>query len=198
LQSDLKAGGAAAQLSLHTEMAALRNAQLILTVTSSLKAVVEPEHLQTGSVICDVARPRDVSARVSAHRNDVLVIDGGMVKVPGPVDFHFDFGLPSGKAYACMAETMALALEGRYENFSLGKQITRAKVEEIAEIAGRHGFELTGFRSFERPIPPEQIERVRACAHHLRKGSRSASPGQITPTLGPSRSVPMSQGGHYG
>ncbi len=154
-----------ANLKVSTRMELLRDAQLILTVTSALHAVIEPEHLLPGSVVCDVARPRDVSARVAAMREDILVIDGGMVEVPGPVDFHFDFGFPPGKAYACMAETMALTLEGRFENYTLGKQITRAQVDEITAIADRHGFRLSGFRSFERPVTEEQIESVRQKAH---------------------------------
>jgi fatty aldehyde-generating acyl-ACP reductase len=152
---------ARANLKISTRMDLLRDAQLILTVTSALHAVIEPEHLLPGSVVCDVARPRDVSARVAAMRQDILVIDGGMVEVPGPVDFHFDFGFPPGKAYACMAETMALALEGRFEDYTLGKQITRAQVDEITAIADRHGFRLSGFRSFESPVTEEQIESVR-------------------------------------
>ncbi|HRF93732.1 MAG TPA: hypothetical protein PLZ51_00995, partial [Aggregatilineales bacterium] len=83
---------------------------------SAVHAVIEPRHLKPGAVVCDVARPRDVSRLVADQRDDVLVIEGGMVEVPGDVDFHFDFGFPEGKAYACMAETMALALEGRYED----------------------------------------------------------------------------------
>jgi predicted amino acid dehydrogenase len=150
-----------AELKVSTRMEVLRDAQLILTVTSALHAVIEPEHLLPGSVVCDVARPRDVSVRVAAMREDILVIDGGMVEVPGPVDFHFDFGFPPGKAYACMAETMALALEGRFEDYTLGKRITRAQVDEITAIADRHGFRLSGFRSFERPVTEEQIEHVR-------------------------------------
>jgi len=152
---------ARADLKVSTSMDVLRDVQLILTVTSALHAVIEPEHLLPGSVVCDVARPRDVSVRVAAMREDVLVIDGGMVEVPGPVDFHFDFGFPPGKAYACMAETMALALEGRFEDYTLGKRITRAQVDEITAIAYRHGFRLSGFRSFERPVTEEQIEHVR-------------------------------------
>jgi hypothetical protein len=84
-----------------------------------------------------------------------------MVDVPGPVNFHFNFGFPPGKAYACMAETMALALEGRLEDYTLGKDITRARVEEITAIAKKHGFRLSGFRSFEREVTSEKIETVR-------------------------------------
>jgi fatty aldehyde-generating acyl-ACP reductase len=157
-------GSANADVHYSTHMDVLIQAQLVITATSSLSAIIKPEHLQPGSVICDVARPRDVSAHVAASRPDVLVIDGGMVEVPGEVDFNFDFGFPPGKAYACMAETMALALEGRFEDYTLGKNITRLRVEEITEIAGRHGFRLGGFRSFDRVVTQEQIEKVRYLA----------------------------------
>ncbi|HKI52725.1 MAG TPA: hypothetical protein VJ987_01270, partial [Anaerolineales bacterium] len=152
---------ARAELIVSTTMDVLANAQLILTVTSAVHDVIRPEFLQPGSVVCDVARPRDVSAMVTASRDDILVIDGGMVDVPGPVDFHFNFGFPQGKVYACMAETIALTLEGRFEDYTLGKHISRERVEEIGLIAKKHGFRLSGFRSFEREVTPQQIEEVR-------------------------------------
>ena len=159
---------ARSELIVSTKMDVLKDAQLILTVTSAIHDVIQPEHLQPGSVICDVARPRDVSAMVARVRDDILVIDGGMVDVPGPVNFHFNFGFPPGKAYACMAETIALALEGRFEDYTLGKHLTRARVEEIDAIAKRHGFHLSGFRSFEREVTFEQIEVVRRNAKRAR------------------------------
>jgi len=152
---------ARAELIVSTDMSVLSDAQLILTVTSAVHDVIRPEHLQPGSVVCDVARPRDVSAMVAASRDDILVIDGGMVDVPGPVDFHFNFGFPPGKVYACMAETIALTLEGRLEDYTLGKHITRERVDEIGSIARKHGFRLSGFRSFEREVTPQKIEEVR-------------------------------------
>ncbi len=152
-----------------TSMDSLAEADLILTVTSAIHDVIRPEHLKPGSVVCDVARPRDVSAMVARVRNDILVIDGGMVDVPGPVDFHFNFGFPPGKAYACMAETIALALEGRFEDYTLGKEITRERVEEITAMAHRHGFRLSGFRSFEKEVTQEQIEAVRRNAKLSRR-----------------------------
>ena len=168
LRDRLKARAAPAELIVSTKMDVLADAQLILTVTSAIHDVVRPEHLLPGSVICDVARPRDVSAMVAAARDDILVIDGGMVDIPGPVDFHFNFGFPPGKAYACMAETIALALEARFEDYTLGKHLTRERVEEIDAIARRHGFRLSGFRSFEREVTLEQIDTVRRNARKAR------------------------------
>jgi fatty aldehyde-generating acyl-ACP reductase len=161
LKSDLVSRGTASRISLSTDMADLRNAQLILAVTSSTGAVIQPEHIAPGAVVCDVARPRDVAAQVRNARQDVLVIDGGIVEVPGKVDFHFNFGLPPTNAFACMAETMALALEGRFEDYSIGKEIELERVKEISGIARKHGFRLNGFRSFEQPVTEEQIGRIR-------------------------------------
>lgn len=157
-----------AQVSASTDIKSIYDADLIITVTNSIEAIIEPQHLKPGAVICDVARPRDVSIQVYESRDDVLVIEGGMVEVPGPVDFHFDFGFPPGKAFACMAETIALALEGRYEDYTIGKYVEIERVREIAEIATRHGFKLSGFRSFEKAVTQEQIDRVREKAEKNR------------------------------
>lgn len=152
-----------------TDLRAMHEADLILSVSSAVGSIIEPEYLRPGAVVCDVARPRDVSRRVAAMRQDVLVIEGGMVDVPGPVDFHFDFGFPPGKAYACMAETMALALDGRVEDYTLGKHIELSRVREIEGIAVKHGFKLSGLRSFERVVTDEHIAAVRERAHESRR-----------------------------
>jgi len=170
LRDRLKAH-ARSEIVISTKMDVLKEAQLILTVTSSIHDVIHPEYLQPGSVVCDVARPRDVSAMVAAVRDDILVIDGGMVDVPGAVDFHFNFGFPEGKAYACMAETIALALEGRFEDYTVGKEITLERVKDITAIAEKHGFRMSGFRSFEREVTLDQIEAVR---HNARNNKRRA------------------------
>jgi fatty aldehyde-generating acyl-ACP reductase len=71
-----RCAGRGADVTISTDMNALYNADLILTVTSALHAVVEPQHLKPGAVVCDVARPRDVSLKVAQQRDDVLVIEG--------------------------------------------------------------------------------------------------------------------------
>ncbi len=164
VRSLVEAEGATA--STHTDLAVVRQADIVLTVTSAVTPFLEPEHLKAGAVVCDVARPRNVSRRVVEQRDDVLVIEGGMVNVPGQVDFGFDFGFPPGKAYACMSETMILALEGRFENYTIGKKVHLQQVDEIARLAAKHGFRLAGFRSFERAVTEQEIERIR---HNARR-----------------------------
>ena len=142
----------------------LRDADVIVTVTSAVDAVILPEHLKPGAVVCDVARPRDVSVRVAKERDDVLVIEGGVVAVPGEPQFNFHFGFPERTAYACMSETIMLALDGRYESFTLGKTVSVEQVETTQQLAAKHGFKLAGFRSFEKAVTDEQIARVRLAA----------------------------------
>ncbi len=149
----------------------LKNADVVITVTSAVDAVIQPSDIKIGAVVCDVSRPRDVSTRVVKERNDVLVIEGGIVQVPGNMvckkpgrDEQFSFGFPPGTAYACMSETMMLALDARYENFTLGKEVTVAQVDETERLAAKHGFQLSGFRSFEKEVSEDTITRVHSNA----------------------------------
>ncbi|HHW07850.1 MAG TPA: shikimate dehydrogenase [Clostridia bacterium] len=153
---------------------AVRRADIIIAVTSAADAVIHPEDLKPGAVVCDVARPRDVSVQVAKVRDDVLVIEGGLVEMPGQVDFGLDFGYPPGIGLACMAETMMLALEGRFEDYTLGRELTLEQVEETGRLARKHGFRLAGFRSFERPVTEETIQTIKRRAREKRGERRHA------------------------
>jgi fatty aldehyde-generating acyl-ACP reductase len=148
---------------------ALREADLVLAVSAATGSLIYPADLKSGAIVCDVARPRDVSKTVMQQRNDVLVIEGGVVAVPGDVNFNLNFGFPDKTAYACMSETMLMALEGTYEPYTLGRELTVAQVQRIGEIAKKHGFKLAGFRSFERAVSDETIARVRHNARRRRQ-----------------------------
>ncbi len=163
--SEVRALGGSAKVEVSTDLpAALSVSDLVVTVTSAIESIVEPHWLKRGAVVCDVARPRDVSVAVAKARKDVLVIEGGVVSVPGEVEFGLSFGFPPRTAYACMSETMILALEGRYESYSLGRELDVDKVREISRLAAKHGFKLAGFRSFERAVTDEMIAEARAAA----------------------------------
>lgn len=139
----------------------IKDANIILIVTNTPKAIIDIADLSSGSVACDLSLPHNISQEKAKSLRDVLVIDGGVVKPPGDVDFHFNFGLPPGLAYACMAETMLLALEGLYQSYSLGGDITLEKVTKMAELGSKHGFALAEFRSFGNAVSCKQVEDVK-------------------------------------
>lgn len=163
-------------VSVSTDISHLQRCDLVLTVTNSIQAIIQAHHLKSGSIICDVARPRDVSQTVMQERDDVLVIEGGTVRVPGAVKFNFNFGLSPNLAFACMAETMTLALEGRYENYTLGKNIQIGQVKTMFEMATRHGFHIGGFRSQELSLTGEYINQIAKNARHKQTQLHWANP----------------------
>ncbi len=173
--------------------AAVRNADLVLTATSAVSAIVEPEDLRPGAVISEVSLPHDVSRRVGSERPDVLVSEGGNILVPGEPNFNFDFGLPPRTALACMSETMILTLEDRFENYSLGRGIHLDKVLEIERLAEKHGFRLAGMRAFDKAVSDEQIQRTREAARAARAAAQVAPaapvgvPANGSPTAAASR-----------
>lgn len=148
-----------------TDLAALSEADLVVAVSSATVPIIKPEHLKWGAIVCDVARPPSVHPEVRRVRTDVLLIDGGVATVPGEMNLGFDIGLPPGTVYGCMAETMILTLEGRYECFTLGKELSLQRIDEIAQLARKHGFRLSNLYSLGKNLSPEMIARVQEKAH---------------------------------
>ncbi len=139
----------------------IKGCRIILTVTSAIDTIVQSHWIERGAVVCDVSRPRNVAKEIMQSRKDILVIEGGIVDVPGKPDFGMDFGYPPGKAYACMSETMILTLEGRFEDFTLGKEVQVERVKEINQLALKHGFKVSGIRSFDKELTDEEIEAIK-------------------------------------
>jgi predicted amino acid dehydrogenase len=160
----------------------LPGADLVITTTTAMgRRVIDPLKLKQGCVVCDVARPPDVQEQDAQLRPDVLVVESGRVLLPGKPDFGFDIGLPPGVAYACLAETALLAMEGRFENFTLGRKIDIDQVKEIYRLFQKHGLQMEALHSFDRPISDEEIARKRKLADELRQ-----HPGKLeTPNTQP-------------
>jgi hypothetical protein len=142
---------------------------LIVTATSAFgQRVVDVTRCKPGAVICDVARPLDIGEAESALRPDILVIESGEVIIPGDVDFGYNIGLPPKTSYACLGETALLAMDGRFEDYTLGRAIEMERVKEIFRLFKKHGFQLAGLRSFGRYLTDEDVAKKRALAEQLR------------------------------
>ncbi len=140
---------------------AISNADVVIVATNTPTSIIDVTRAKSGAIICDVSRPRNVAEKNALQRQDILVIDGGVVRPPGRLKLSFSLGLDPQLVYACMAEAMILTLEGRYESYSLGGNVNFAKVQEIAQLGRKHGFVLGGLRSFDREVSLGQIERIR-------------------------------------
>jgi predicted amino acid dehydrogenase len=142
----------------------LREVDMIVTATAGAgRKVLDIMKVKPGCVITDIARPLDLPASEVAKRPDVLVIESGEIQLPGHVRMR-DIGLPEGVAYACLAETIVLALEGRFQNYTVGRNIEWEKVKEIYKLGLKHGMKLAAISGVNGVYSDEDILRVRALA----------------------------------
>lgn len=142
---------------------------VIITATSAFgQRVIDVTQCKPGAVICDVARPLDINPAEAALRPDILVIESGEVLIPGDVDFGYDIGLPPKTAYACLAETALLAMDGRFEDFTLGRNLDPGRVKEIWRLYQKHQFKLAPIRSFGAYVTEAEVARKRGLAEALR------------------------------
>ena len=131
--------------------AGLRTAAVVVAATSSPHALLTAEHLGPGAIVCDVSQPANVGPAVAAARPDVCILDGGVVTLPGGRDLGIGFGLAPGLAYACIAETILLALDHRERDASTGVDLSHAFIAELRTLAARHDFRVTPTRA-GRPL----------------------------------------------
>jgi predicted amino acid dehydrogenase len=137
---------------------------MIVTATSGAgKKVLDIMKVKPGCVITDVARPLDLPPSEVAKRPDVLVIESGEIMLPGHVQMK-NIGLPENVAYACLAETIVLALEGKFESFTVGRTIEWEKVREIYRLGLKHGMKLAAISGVNGVYSDADIERVRELA----------------------------------
>ncbi len=163
----------------------LGDMDMIVTSTSGAgKKILDITKVKPGCVITDVARPLDLPAEEVAKRPDVLVIESGEIELPTQVKGLKSIGLPKNVIYACLAETIVLALEGRFEVFTIGRDTEWEKVKEIYKLGIKHGMKLSAISGVKGVYTDEDIARVVALAKKARltwKGSSSTTSAKVAP-----------------
>jgi len=144
-------------IEISTSIHFIKDAELVIVATSSPEILIKSEDLKYGALVYDITQPQNTSPEIIQKRKDLLIIDGGIVKTPG-VNYHFDFGLPLETTFACMAETMILAAEKKYNSRLLGN-VQPEKVKEIVKLAKKYNFTHTPFTSFGKTISLADFKR---------------------------------------
>jgi predicted amino acid dehydrogenase len=147
----------------------LGDMDMIVTSTSGAgKKILDIMKVKPGCVITDVARPLDLPPEEVAKRPDVLVIESGEIELPTQVKGMKSIGLPKNVIYACLAETIVLALEGRFEVFTIGRDTEWEKVKEIYKLGLKHGMKLSAISGVNGVFSDEDIAKVVALAKKAR------------------------------
>ena len=162
---------------------------MIVTSTSGAgKKILDIMKVKPGCVITDVARPLDLPPEEVAKRPDVLVIESGEIELPTQVKGLKSIGLPPNVIYACLAETIVLALEGKFEVFTIGRDTEWPKVKEIYRLGLKHGMKLAAISGAKGVYSDEDIARVVALARKARRQRKAPAATGMEPTATPTRS----------
>jgi hypothetical protein len=162
----------------------LGDMDMIVTSTSGAgKKILDITKVKPGCVITDVARPLDLPPEEVAKRPDVLVIESGEIELPTKVRGMKSIALPPNVIYACLAETIVLALEGRFEVFTIGRDTEWEKVKEIYKLGLKHGMKLSAISGVNGVFTDEAIAKVVELAQKARltwKGAKPVAAGSKT------------------
>lgn len=139
---------------------ALRMADIVFSASNDPEIIVTAEHLIPGSIVCDIARPRDI-AEAAMKREDLLVIEGGIIQLPGTPKWSSKYptfsglGLPSDLTFACFSDTVLRGLEPRLRSSSLNVRL--GEIPLLAETAEKHGLSPVDFRRYNRTLSKWEV-----------------------------------------
>jgi acyl transferase domain-containing protein/acyl-CoA synthetase (AMP-forming)/AMP-acid ligase II/NADPH:quinone reductase-like Zn-dependent oxidoreductase/acetylornithine/succinyldiaminopimelate/putrescine aminotransferase/predicted amino acid dehydrogenase/NAD(P)-dependent dehydrogenase (short-subunit alcohol dehydrogenase family)/acyl carrier protein len=142
----------AAPIRIHEDVAALRDCDVAVTASNSVEPIIHAKDVgERLRVVCDISVPPDLAPDVLTLRPDLLVLSGGMVRLPYEEDLELtELGLPAGHLYACMAETILLGFENAPSEVSSG-EIRPEQVASLSAMAKKHGFDL-GYLVARKPF----------------------------------------------
>lgn len=120
---------------------AVQEADIVINTSDLREESFDIGKLRPNSIFCD-AYPHHNICDKPKLRQDITFIQAGLIKLPYPDRLGINNGLPRGITYASLAETMLLAFEEKFVDYSLGENVNLDKLEEIADISVQHGFEV--------------------------------------------------------
>lgn len=130
----------------------------VLIAASSTGGRIPLSSLPSGAVVIDVAAPVDVDFDVP-FREDVLIVDGEMVRLPGRLrgtePWQTLYGWVTGQGeriFACFAEPMLFAGSGRLDLAGCGRDLPIERLRAVAALAAAEGFSVDALCARGRPI----------------------------------------------
>jgi predicted amino acid dehydrogenase len=149
----------------------MRLADLSIVATNSPRTILASSHLKPGAIVIDDSFPKNVPETIAAEREDVIALDGSLVKLPYAVELDRARNVPNvmdvpltrmiscREIYGCFAETLALAASRWRGNYGLGPS-DPALASEIKAKAETLGFSSAPLQFFGQTIRDARFERA--------------------------------------
>lgn len=144
---------------------AIKKCDIAICATSSFDVLFEPKDVNPGTIICDLSVPANIGKNLIEQRNDVIAYQGGRAKF-----LNYDLVknkiwkqlFPQNSIFGCLAESLILAFEKRFEDYSVGRgNITEARINEIFSLGLKHGFDVAEFHYLDHSFDRECFNRIK-------------------------------------
>jgi fatty aldehyde-generating acyl-ACP reductase len=148
-------------------------ADLMIVATNQASTFIRADHLKRGAVVIDDSFPKNVPAELLGERDDVVILEGGLVRLPGAIEVATARRLPiisdvpiqrmtdHKEIYGCFAEMLVLVASDHRGNYGIGRA-DPVLAKEILERARGIGIGLAPPNFAGRPVPDERFLRARS------------------------------------
>ncbi len=153
----------------------IKKADIVIVATNSPVSIVRPDYLKKGAIVIDDSFPKNVSKGILKKRNDIILLDGGIMQLPLTLDIFFARNMPDlmdapltravscKETYGCFAEILVLSLYNYKKNYGLGySDITLAK--QILSKAKKVGFAIAPLQAYDEAVDEERFVAKRTIA----------------------------------
>jgi fatty aldehyde-generating acyl-ACP reductase len=151
----------------------VRHADLSIVATNWPGSLLEPGDLKPGAIVIDDSYPKNVSEAVGRERQDVIALEGGILKLPAEVEIDRSRNVPNlldvpltrmiscREVYGCFAETLTLAALNHVGNYGLGRS-DPALAHEILGRSKDLGFRMAPLQFFGEAISERRFRMASA------------------------------------
>ncbi len=139
----------------------LKDANIIVAATNAPEAVIKYEYLRGGTIIVNDAQPSDVDPDIILNKDDILVIEGGLLRAPY-LYYNFNFRLQNKKdIFSCLAEVLVLAYLNKWnENFNVGR-LRLENINLIENTLPLINLSISEFQNIDRIISLDEIDQIK-------------------------------------
>lgn len=156
------------KISMTFEFKDIKKAHIVIVATNSPVSIIKPDYLKQGAIVIDDSFPKNVSKRILKKRNDIILLDGGIMQLPLSLDIFFARNMPDlmdapltravscKETYGCFAEILVLSLYNYKKNYGLGySDITLAK--EVLSKAKKVGFSIAPLQAYDEAVDEDRF-----------------------------------------
>jgi predicted amino acid dehydrogenase len=119
---------------------AVKDADIVIEASGAGNPAFDHANLKPKSIFCSICHKEGLGA--TGQQKGIITINAGLIRPPFPASQIMRAGLPKGTISASLAETMLLTFEEKIASYFLTDSLNADRLEEIADIAVRHGFEV--------------------------------------------------------